>query len=451
MVLRLSYMVWDAVFLCFDVTEKMGLLRMLSWAYQKWQHAVDQGFCTNSTPLIYLLGLKKDLRMECSFEDHRLAMETGLTVGSPSCCVNPRDTYPAWTSAKPHLATSGNFNGVYKLRSSKSLVKNKCPLNRHAQPRESLINIIKLSRLVLQQQGCKLTSDGDHRTEMITSAALMAGIVAIAVVCGALVSLLVYFLRSWSLVILIILTGFVGICICVTTRHIQLTQSRRSRVWPSQPHPGGPSPPRLSEDYYLFVLGSGGHTKEMLMMMDDGTRDFAGTHRRYLISSGDDMSQNHLEDYETELKASSAAPGTYDTRIVTRARRVHQPLWSTPWTGLMSFLDIFPVLLLPPSADGGRKPKPRHYPGIIFSNGPATGFFVALAVHTLKMLGLVPEDRMRFVYIESWARISTLSLTGKLLFYTGLADAFYVQHEEVAGRYGLVNAREMVFNARRIE
>lgn len=187
------------------------------------------------------------------------------------------------------------------------------------------------------------------------------------------------------------------------------------------------------------------------MMMDDGTRDFAGTHRRYLISSGDGMSQNHLEDYETELKASSAAPGTYDTRIVTRARHVHQPLWSTPWTSLMSFLDIFPVLLLPPSADGGRKPKPRHYPGIIFSNGPATGFCVALAVHTLKMLGLVPEDRMRFVYIESWARISTLSLTGKLLFYTGLADAFYVQHEEVAGRYGLVNAREMVFNARRVE
>ncbi|KAG6040756.1 hypothetical protein E4U41_007196 [Claviceps citrina] len=80
-------MVWDAVFLCFDVKEKMGLLRILSW----WQQAVDQGFCASSTPLIYLLGLKRDLRMECSFEDHRLAMETSLTVGSPSCCVNPRD------------------------------------------------------------------------------------------------------------------------------------------------------------------------------------------------------------------------------------------------------------------------------------------------------------------------------------------------------------------------
>ncbi|KAG5943918.1 hypothetical protein E4U53_006979 [Claviceps sorghi] len=80
-------MVWDAIFLCFDVKEKMGLLRILSW----WQHAVEQEFDTNSVPLVYLLGLKKDLRMECSFEDHRLAMETGLTIGSPSCCVNPRE------------------------------------------------------------------------------------------------------------------------------------------------------------------------------------------------------------------------------------------------------------------------------------------------------------------------------------------------------------------------
>ncbi|KAG6010954.1 hypothetical protein E4U21_002624 [Claviceps maximensis] len=291
---------------------------------------------------------------------------------------------------------------------------------------------------------------------MMTSAALSVGILAVAVVSGGLVASLAYFLQSWSRVIAAMLTGLVGICICVMTRHFQLTQSRRSRVWPGQPGISGkPSlkdgqRPKLTDDYYLFVLGSGGHTKEMLMMMDDGTRAFGATHRRYLISSGDGMSENHLEDYETELKTSSAAPGTYDKRIVTRARRVHQPLWSTPWTSLLSFLDIFPVLLDAPKVEGGAKLKMR-YPGMIFSNGPATGFFVALAVHVLKMLGVVPEDRMRFVYIESWARISTLSLTGKLLFYTGIADAFYVQHGEVALKYGVVNAGEMVFNARRLE
>lgn len=141
-------------------------------------------------------------------------------------CMCPRvQTYPARSSAKPHLATSGNSNSVYKLRASKSLLKKKCPLNRHAQARESLINIIKFSRLVLQQQGCNLTSDGDQRTKMITSAALVAGIVAIAAASGALVSLLVHFVRSWSLVILIILTGLVGICICVTVRVLSLRRA----------------------------------------------------------------------------------------------------------------------------------------------------------------------------------------------------------------------------------
>lgn len=180
------------------------------------------------------------------------------------------------------------------------------------------------------------------------------------------------------------------------------------------------------------------------MMMDDGTRELAATHRRYLISSGDGMSEDHVEEYESGL----SARGTYDKRVVRRARRVHQPLWSTPWTALLSMMDILPVLLVPPGTEVGRR---LRHPGLIFSNGPGTGFFVALAVHALKVLGVVPGDRMRFVYVESWARVATLSLTGKLLYYTGLADAFYVQHEEVAVKYGLVDAGEMVFNARRLE
>ncbi|TWU73870.1 UDP-N-acetylglucosamine transferase subunit [Metarhizium rileyi] len=249
---------------------------------------------------------------------------------------------------------------------------------------------------------------------------------------------------SWTNLILTLLAGLISIVIFITTRHIQISQERRSRSWPKPPFRSDSQAPQ--REYYLFVLGSGGHTKEMLMMMDDGTRDFGNSHRRYLISSGDTMSLNHVENYEAELKTASETAGTYDTRIVARARRVHQPLWSTPFSALRSMLDIFPVLLFPPGNDVGRRLK---YPGVIYSNGPATGFFVALAVHLLKIVSLVPDHRMRFVYVESWARITTLSVTGKLLYYTGLADAFYVQHAEVAERYGVVNAGEMVFNSRR--
>ncbi|CAH0045428.1 unnamed protein product [Clonostachys solani] len=233
-------------------------------------------------------------------------------------------------------------------------------------------------------------------------------------------------------------------------RHLQLSQQRRRRQvqWShsrervktrEQPH-----------DYYLFVLGSGGHTKEMLMMMDDGFCHFENFHRRYLISSGDTMSLDHLTDFENDVKLlcekEGQSPGTYDTKVVARARRVHQSLLTTPFSALVSLYGIFQVLLSPPANNVG---KTLRFPRLIFSNGPATGFFVGLAVHVLKILYIIPEDKCLFVYIESWARITSLSLTGKLFHFTGIADAFAVQHEEVAKRYGVSNAGPLVFNYKR--
>ncbi|KAM0192972.1 hypothetical protein ACHAPI_007919 [Fusarium lateritium] len=229
-------------------------------------------------------------------------------------------------------------------------------------------------------------------------------------------------------------------------RHIQLVQRRRSTKTSRQ---ASLNRRRSPVDYNLFVLGSGGHTKEMLMMMDDGFCNFDNFHRRYLISSGDKMSANHLADYEAELEVLCAAEGketgTHDTFTVARARRVHQSILTTPFTALLSLLDIAPALLTPPASEAGAKLK---YPTCIYSNGPATGFFVGLTAHLLKMLYYVPETSMQFIYIESWARITTLSLTGKLFYYTGIADVL-VQHEEVAKKYGVKNCGEMVFNARR--
>ncbi|KAH7153316.1 glycosyltransferase family 1 protein [Dactylonectria macrodidyma] len=247
---------------------------------------------------------------------------------------------------------------------------------------------------------------------------------------------------TWIALISTYLLLLIGLCIFITTRHVELVRRRGEKEFNQQ---------RRTDtlDYFLFVLGSGGHTKEMLMMMDDGYCGFQNAHRRYLVSSGDRMSNHHLQEYETGLavlcNAQDLDPGTFDLSVVTRARNVHQSIWSTPFTGMLSILDIFLVLLTPPGNRIGAKVR---YPTRIFSNGPATGFFVALAVHLLKVFYIVPENAMAFVYIESWARISTLSLTGRLLHHTGLADIFLVQHQAVAAKYKVVNGGEMVFNSR---
>ncbi|KAF4984525.1 hypothetical protein FZEAL_301 [Fusarium zealandicum] len=281
---------------------------------------------------------------------------------------------------------------------------------------------------------------------MATISILAAFVAAFTAICGIGIASLLYFPAHPSLYLTYLLF-LIGLFIFLTTRHIQLVSRRRTTKFEKHTSQDGR---RRSHEYNLFVLGSGGHTKEMLMMMDDGFCNFANFHRRYLISSGDAMSENHLVDYEADLQILCAAeeqdPGSYDTFTVTRARRVHQPLWSTPFTAFLSILDIFPALLNPPANDVGAK---LRYPTCIFSNGPATGFFVGVAAHLLKMLFLVPENTMKFVYIESWARISTLSLTGKLFYYTGIADVLVVQHEQLAAKYGIEKCAEMVFNARR--
>ncbi|KAM0428601.1 hypothetical protein ACHAPT_006962 [Fusarium lateritium] len=271
---------------------------------------------------------------------------------------------------------------------------------------------------------------------------LLASIVA--ALLGISLGLLICF-PAERVLFLLHLLFLVGLIVFLTTRATLLVIRRHVAAGGGK-QVGG----RRDVDYHLFVLGSGGHTKEMLMMMDDGFCNFANFHRRYLISVEDFTSIYHVAEYETDLAALCAKegkdPGTYDTRFVNRARRVHQSLWTTPFTALRSMFDIIPALLTPPDNSVGAK---LRYPTCIYSNGPATGFFVGLAVLLLKIWCIVPEDAMKFVYIESWARISTLSLTGKLFYYTNIADVLVVQHEEVAAKYGIENCGEMVFNARR--
>ncbi|KPM45669.1 hypothetical protein AK830_g999 [Neonectria ditissima] len=428
---RLTYITWDAVFLCFDISDKVSMYAIVQW----WHHASSHGFAQSATcqPLLYLLGLKKDLRDQCFLEDHRegVAHSTSGLLAYPTCCVC--STEASWHAKRI---------GAHRYLECSAATGEGIEAMFDEAGQEATGRIVGTEEVEAVQKKRRRQQLGMSATQPGSGLAILAGF--IAAVFGLGVTTLLAF-PSWTAIIRTYLLLLISFVIFVSNRHVQIVRRRSAGQKPRAKH-------SRQVDYNLFVLGSGGHTKEMLMMMDDGFCEFQNFHRRYLISSNDRMSENHLEDYETELRALCDArgqlPGTYDKCTVTRARRVHQPLWSTPVTALLSILDIFPVLLSPPANEAGAQ---LRYPTKIFSNGPATGFFVGVAVHLLKMFYVVPEDAMMFVYIESWARISTLSLTGKLFFYTGLADTFLVQHKEVAARYGIPNAGEMVFNSRRPE
>ncbi|KAF8271527.1 glycosyltransferase family 1 protein [Lactarius quietus] len=161
-----------------------------------------------------------------------------------------------------------------------------------------------------------------------------------------------------------------------------------------------------TENCHIAVfLGSGGHSSEALALVS--TLDFSRyTPRTYLVSKGDSLSATKAIALE-RLKAASEPSlppeeriGEYQILTIPRARRVHQNLLTLPVT-LLGDSSTVDVLVL---------------------NGPGTCFVLCLAAYINRFLGL-PSPKL--VYVETFARVRTLSLTGKLL--RPIVDRFIVQ------------------------
>ncbi|MCJ1420278.1 UDP-N-acetylglucosamine transferase subunit [Xylographa parallela] len=289
-------------------------------------------------------------------------------------------------------------------------------------------------------------------------------------------------------------------CIChrhlvlLTPTHISSSSPPSSSPpsYPLHPHPtltltpstplDPPPPPRHrgTPTRLLIVLGSGGHTAEMLSLLQD-LDPSSYTHRSYVVSSGDDFSAAKAIAFEARLAAKCTTAtadadvqttdgmrrtryGSYDIAFVPRARRIHQPLRTTPADALRCLWACFGVLqrpALPPSPSPSRasRPSPARaypprseppppsaappltYPHLILTNGPATATVLVLAALLLRLCPsfLLPffglpctAGTMRCIYVESWARVRRLSLSGRLLVAGGMCDRVLVQWEGLA-------------------
>lgn len=209
--------------------------------------------------------------------------------------------------------------------------------------------------------------------------------------------------------------------------------------------------------HLCIVLGSGGHTAEMLTMLrhyPDLLADY--TYRTYIVSAGDSFSAIKAADFETELALSAEetkrdvealpnappAPPNYDIITITRARRVHQSIFTVPITVLLCLWDCLKVLR-GIHKDQTHAGSAHMSPDLILTNGPGTGVCVVVASIILLFFGMggsihdgayQSSGQMRTVYVESWARVKTLSLSGWIL--KPLVDRFVVQWEALQRREG---------------
>lgn len=167
--------------------------------------------------------------------------------------------------------------------------------------------------------------------------------------------------------------------------------------------------------HIMIVLGSGGHTAEMLLMLRQ-VEMRRWKKRTWVTSSGDGFSAGLAVKFERDLGVDAKA--TWDSDIVElpRARNVHQSLYTTPISSLKCLWTALQVLRKQP-------------PYIIITNGPGTGVILILASLILRFLAIGSSWKTRCIYVESLARCKTLSFSGRLL--RPFVDRFLVQWQEL--------------------
>ncbi|KAI1106818.1 glycosyltransferase family 1 protein [Jackrogersella minutella] len=217
----------------------------------------------------------------------------------------------------------------------------------------------------------------------------------------------------------------------VAFRHCLLANHRKNLratdSWPSLDQEKAPH-------YLLIVCGSGGHTGEMIRMIENSIRPEGLSHRRWALAYHDHLSYDKVMNFEHKLvrrfDQQQASAGTFDIELFHRPRAVHQSWFTTPFTSFACLIEIFGILT---TAPGRHTATQYQFPGVIVTDGPGCGFLFLLAAHWLKMCFIVSEEYMRTIFVESWARVTSLSLSGSLIDYLILADVFIVQYRKLTG------------------
>ena len=172
----------------------------------------------------------------------------------------------------------------------------------------------------------------------------------------------------------------------------------------------------------LFVVGSGGHTYEMLRIVG-GLNLKNYNPRLYVAAEGDKMSQDKVKSLESSLQkenqSTDDAEPVFFIKTIPRARKVMQSYFTSVFTTLYATAHSLWLVF-------------RFAPDILLCNGPGTCIPVCFWTFILNFLGL---RRTTIVYVESLCRVERLSLSGILLYYSFVANYIYVQWPQLKKLY----------------
>ncbi|KAH3694009.1 UDP-N-acetylglucosamine transferase subunit ALG14 homolog [Dreissena polymorpha] len=157
----------------------------------------------------------------------------------------------------------------------------------------------------------------------------------------------------------------------------------------------------------LAVIGSGGHTSELLRLMGH-----LGSHyepRYYVMANTDVMSEKKVHKLEKDANI------MYRIYKIPRSREVKQSWITTVLSTIVASVYALPLVF-------------KLRPDIILCNGPGTCIPVCLGGLILKLF-----YPLKLVYVESICRVDSMSLSGKILYHC--ADSVIVQWPQLQKKY----------------
>ena len=163
----------------------------------------------------------------------------------------------------------------------------------------------------------------------------------------------------------------------------------------------------------MLILGSGGHTSELLFLTDSlFSSDFIRKLKRIYVAADSDA-----HSLVRAVKFEERKEGEKVFETVARARNVGQSWLTTPFTLLFSFYDAARLFW-------------RYRPSMIICNGPGTCVPICYFSWLCKLFGFATT---KIIFIESFCRVDQLSLSGKLLL--PIANRFLVLWPQLVTHY----------------
>lgn len=156
----------------------------------------------------------------------------------------------------------------------------------------------------------------------------------------------------------------------------------------------------------MLTFGSGGHSTEMLLLFKNGGLAEKGICPTCVVTDDDQLICDKLEQ-------TFGAKG-YNLVKLKRARKVGQSYITSILTVMLSLGQALRMVY-------------HKRPRMIITNGPAISVIVCIAVRLIQYSTIGLLYSCHIIYVESFCRTKSLSLSGKIIYHLRLANRYYVQ------------------------